>query len=628
MLIGTLAFVVYFLWAWSLDLGKVNDMVERSIIYDMDGQIYSRLEGENRSPVTLAKVSPHFIKALIAREDTRFYEHKGVDPIGIMRAMARNLVRLRASQGASTLTQQLARNTFPLGGRNLHRKILEAFVAVRLERNFTKDQILTHYINRIYFGSGFYGLQAASLAYFNKSAADLNLSESAMLAGLIRSPTRFSPWLNLRGAYAERDTVLERMRDLGMVTPEQARAAMEAEVHLSNRNAVLLQQNYALDMVRDEVQLLLGDAVIAEGGLRIYTTIDPELQKQAELAVDKQLQSVEQKSGYNHPRRSGFTGSDGSPTPYLQGALTVVDNRTGGLRAIVGGRNYSESTFNRALLAKRQIGSTFKPFVYSAAFAAGLSSTSSISDGPIEGGEIRGAPNWQPANSDDSYRGNMSVADGLIFSRNTVSVRVGNYAGIMAVARTAKAAGLGTIPRFPAVYLGAFESTVKELTAAYSIFPNLGVRRQPYIIERIQNTEGRVLFRAAHVQTQALSSHSCSQINSVLKRALEQGTGAGARSLGFQKSAAGKTGTTNGYRDAWFVGYTKSLTCGVWVGLDKPESIMPRGYGAALALPIWVDVMNAASAKKYPSSDIDAAQADPKQPSGFMRSIRRLFGGQ
>lgn len=628
LLAGGGACLFYFVWAWSLDLGRVGDMVERSIIYDMDGRFYSRLEGQNRSPVPFSKISPFFIKALLAREDTRFYQHHGVDPVGILRAMARNVVHLHAREGASTITQQLARNTFPLGGRNLHRKILEAFVAVRLENNFSKEELLEHYINRIYFGSGCYGLQAASLAYFNKPASELDLSESAMLAGLIRSPTRFSPWNNLKGAYVQRDTVLERMRDLGMISPEQARSAMEAEVKVTSQALMALLDNYALDLVKSEIEQFLTDEQIAEGGLRIHTTIDSELQKAAQDSVDKQLEAIEAKPGYNHVRRAEAVPAPGGRTPYLQGALTVIDNRSGGLRALVGGRNHGESTFNRALLARRQIGSTFKPFVYAAAFGRGLQPQAPIEDGPIARGEIRGAPSWNPSNSDGTYRGTMPVADGLVFSRNTVSARVGNYAGIQEVAKVASAAGLGEIPKMPAVYLGAFESSVKELTLAYSIFPNLGIRKQPYIVERIEDQDGRVLFRATHGQVRVLAPETCSQLNAILQQVLERGTAASASSLGLKKTAAGKTGTTNDFRDAWFVGYTRSLTCGVWVGFDQPQTIVQRGYGAALALPIWVDVVNAASAKKYPSGGFDAAGGGLRNaPSDFMRSLRKIFGG-
>ena len=626
--------VVYGIWASTFDLKDVETMIERSTVFDMDGRYYSRLQGENRLLVPLDKISPYFIKALLAREDTRFYKHHGVDPIGIARAIARNALHGHVREGASTLTQQLARNSLPLGGRNLHRKILEAFVAVRIENHFSKQQILENYINRIYFGSGFYGVETASLAYFGKHAADLNLSESGMLVGLIRSPNRFSPFRNLKGAYAQRDAVLNRMVDLKMITRAEADAALKSKVAVSSKRAPAIQENYAMAAVLNELDVLLSDDQIDEGGLKIYTTIDPQLQKAAASTVESQLRKIEQRTGYAHPTRAQFAAQshdENADTPYLQGAVVVIDNRTGGIRAIVGGRDYSESTYNRALLTKRQAGSTFKPFVYAAAFAQGLSPDDSIDDGPVRVG------NWSPSNSDGTFRGPMAAQEGLIHSRNTMSVRVGEYAGVDQVCRTASSVGLGKLPRVASIYLGSFETTLKEMTTAYTVFPNNGVRKQPNIIERIDDQNGSVLYRAAHITAPALDPGVCSQINSILTQVLDRGTAATARSLGWGKPAAGKTGTTNDYHDAWFVGYTKSLTCGVWVGLDQPQTIVAKGYGAALALPVWIDVMNAASQQKYPVADFETRRrapaerrAEPSDQSvreNFLRSFRRFFGG-
>ncbi len=631
---GLIGCVVYGIWAWTFDLKDVETMIERSTVFDMDGRYYSRLQGENRVVVPLNKVSKHFVQALLAREDTRFYKHHGVDPIGIARAMARNAVHGLVREGASTITQQLARNSLPLGGRNLHRKILEAFVALRMENHFSKQQILENYINRIYFGSGFYGVETASLAYFGKHAADLNLSESAMLVGLIRSPNRFSPFRNLKGAYAQRDAVLNRMVDLKMITRDQADAALKSKVAVSSKRAPAIQENYAMAAVLSELDVLLSDDQVEEGGLKIYTTIDPQIQKAAAAAVETQLRKIEQRPGYGHTTRAQFNAQshdENADTPYLQGSVVVIDNRTGGIRAIVGGRDYRESTYNRALLTKRQAGSTFKPFVYATAFAQGLSPDDSINDGPVRIG------NWSPSNSDGTFRGPMAAQEGLIHSRNTMSVRVGEYAGVDKVCRTAAAVGLGKPPRNAAIFLGAFETTLKEMTSAFTVFPNNGVRKQPNIIERIDDQYGTVLYRAAHITAPALDGGVCSDINAILAQVLDRGTAATSRSLGWNKPAAGKTGTTNDYHDAWFVGYTKSLTCGVWVGLDQPQTIISKGYGAALALPIWIDVMNAAQTQKYPADEFDSRRrsipvrrAEPSDQSvreNFLRSFRRFFGG-
>ena len=609
--------LIYAFWASTFNLEAVKEMPSRSTVYDMDGKVYSRLQGENRLVVPLAKVSRHFIDALLAREDARFYSHKGVDPIGIVRAIVRNFTSGTVAQGASTLTQQLARNSYPdrVGQRkSLHRKLLEAFVAARIEQRYTKQEILEHYVNRIYFGSGVYGVEAASLAYFNKHANDLTLGEAAMIVGIIRSPSRFSPFTNVKGAMRERNTVLDRLVKQDKLSPARAEAEKRLPLPISKRRPLSAQENYALDAVRRELDLLLSDDQRNDGGLRIYTTIDPNLQKVAEKAIDAQLRRVEARPGFAHPKKADFSEQakeEEQQTPYLQGALAVIDNRFGGIRALVGGRDFSESKYNRAIQpqAARQVGSTFKPFVYAAAFSRGLLPGAAVDDARIGPGEIRSASNWTPENSDGKYKGILRAEEGLIQSRNTMTVRVGERAGIEAVTQIAQAAGLEHVPPQPSIYLGAFEATVTELTSAYTVFPNNGVRRQSYLIERIDDASGEVIYRAAHITRAAVDAGVSWLVTSALAKVLERGTAATAKSLGFQKSAAGKTGTTNEYRDAWFVGYTTSLTCGVWVGFDTPQTIVSRGYGAALALPIWVDVMNAASGQRYPTTTFRPAAA-------------------
>jgi penicillin-binding protein 1A len=391
-----------------------------------------------------------------------------------------------------------------------------------------------------------------------------------------------------------------------------------------------------------DLDLVLTDDQVEQGGLRIYTTIDAQLQKAAQAAVDNQLRKVEQRTGYSHPKRSEYTQEmkdAREPTNYLQGSLIAVDNRSGGIRAIVGGRNYEESNFNRALLSQRQIGSTFKPFVYATAFEHGLSPMTLVDDSQLHPGEVRGAGNWNPSNSDGTYKGLMPAQEGLIQSRNTMSVRVGNVAGIQAVQQTASAVGLGKIPNVPSIYIGSFETTLKELTTAYMVFPNMGVHKQTYIIERIDDSDGNVIYQAPHITAAvpAIPPQIAGGVTAILQMVLERGTAASARSMGFTKPAAGKTGTTNDYHDAWFVGYTASLTCGVWVGLDQPQTIMAHGYGAALALPIWVDTMNAAGSQRYPATQLPVSQlpgaSEAPQPGiqhvpeNIFRTLRHFFGG-
>jgi penicillin-binding protein 1A len=597
-------FVFYAGWAATFDMKKVGEMPERNTVFDVDGRIYSRLAGANRLRVSIDDVAPAFVEALLAREDTRFYQHKGIDWHGILRALARDILSGSAKEGASSLTQQLARNSLPLGGRTLNRKILEAMVALRIEHTFTKQQILELYMNRIYFGSGCYGVETASQAYFGKKASKLNLSEAALLAGLIRSPNRFSPLRNPEGAALQRNAVLDRMVELKKISATEAQQAKAMKVNAHPKKLLQIQENYAMDAVQRDLNVILTQDQIDNGGLFVYTTLDPSIQDAAQHALESQLTKIEHQSNFRHPSKANYQPPDNgedSSMPYLEGALVAIDNESGGIRALVGGRDYSQSKFNRALSpANRQVGSAFKPFVYTLAFTNGMLPGAAISDGPIQPGEIDGAGTWAPGNSDGTYGGIEPVSYGLIHSRNTMSVRVGQFAGLDAVQKVATTLNLSdNVPHGPAIYIGSFETNLRALTAAYTVFPNAGIRKQSYIIERIDDQDHHPIYRAAHISVPALDPSAVWMTSQLMEEVLTRGTAASARSLGFKLPAAGKTGTTNDYKDAWFVGYTSTVTCGVWVGFDQPTTIIPHGYGAALALPVWTQVMNK-TATRYP----------------------------
>src|SRR5213076_3007953 len=427
------------------------------------------------------------------------------------------------------------------------------------------------------------------------------------------SPNRRTPLKNPEGAAMQRNAVLDRMVQLKKLSPEQAEQAKMAKITPHPRHLSLIQENYAMDAVQRDLNLLLTQDQIDNGGLFIYTTLDPAVQNAAQQALETQLTKIEHQSNFHHPLKANYqppeTGDD-SAMPYLQGAVVTIDNASGGIRALVGGRDYSQSKFNRALApTNRQIGSAFKPFVYTLAFSHGLLPGAAISDGPIQPGEIEGAGNWSPANSDGTYGGTMPYSYGLVHSRNTMSVRVGQFAGLDAVQKVANDLGIAqNVPHGPASYIGSFESNLKDLTSAYSVFPNAGVRRQAYIIERIDDQQHKPIYLAAHITSQAIDPGAAWMTSEVMENVLTKGTAASARSLGFRLPAAGKTGTTNDYKDAWFVGYTSTLTCGVWVGFDQPTTIVARGYGAALALPMWTQVMNKAS-RHYPAEPLQ-----PKMP--------------
>jgi len=604
ILVWALVAAFYYVWALTFDLRGINTMPQRSAVFDRDGKFYSRLAGENRVVAPFDHVSNHFINALITREDSRFYSHHGVDPIGIARAVVRNLVFGGIRQGGSTITQQLARNSFPLGGRNLNRKLIEAALAFRIETELTKEQILEAYMNRIYFGSGCHGVDTASRAYFGKPASRLDLSEAALLAGLIRSPTRLSPFNDLDGAIAQRNVVLGRMRETGLIDASQLAAARNETIRLAPRQPLTPQSNWAMETIERELDLVVDRGQLGEGGLAIYTTIDPGLQQIAGRSLPRRIAAIESRPGFPHPARppGPQPGAFGDASPWLQGALLAVDNRTGGIRAIVGGRDYADSKFNRAFNGRRQIGSTVKPFVYARAFERGIKPGDRVSDARLGADDIpRKYGAYSPANSDGKYGGGMRVSEALIHSRNTASVRVGMRTGLDAIAATLVRAGLAEdVPRFPSLCLGAFETTLKDLTAAYTAFATGGVRLQPYIIDHITDADGRTIYKATHGRLRVLDARAARATAEILEDVVRRGTASNARALGLRKRAAGKTGTTNDFVDAWFVGFTRSLTCGVWVGFDQPKTIMRGGTGAELALPIWVDFMQAADSSRYP----------------------------
>jgi Membrane carboxypeptidase (penicillin-binding protein) len=593
----------YLAWAWTFDLGEVGRIPESSLVIDRNGEVYSRLSGENRRTVPLDRVSPWFVRAVIAREDSRFRQHFGVDLLGIARAAVTNLSAGGIRQGGSTLTQQLARNSFPLGGQNMHRKVLEAALALRMEAVLSKDEILTHYMNRIYFGAGLFGIETASQAYFGKPAADLTLSESALLAGLIRSPNRLSPFRDPDAALAQRNIVLRQMEEQGDISAPDRQSAQGEPLLLALERPQPPQEDWAMELLWRELERVLPQDVIDGAGLKIYTTLDGTMQRAAVAAVDGQLAAVEARAGYPHEKKADTAYVDPQSrggTPYLQASALAIDNHHGGIRVLVGGRDYPVSKFNRAYFAARQVGSAVKPFVYAAAFAAGLHPDTPVSDDRLRAGELPKAFGaYNPSNSDNTYRGMLRARDGLILSRNTMSVRVGALPGIERVRESILAAGIGTdVPKYPSIFLGSFSGTLRALTTAYAALVNDGVAPTPHLLDRVEDPQGRVLYRYKGSLQRILPSGVARTTAGILREAMTRGTGQVAAAFGYRgEDAGGKTGTTNDYKDAWFIGFDRETTCGVWVGFDQPKRIVDRGYGATLALPIWVKIMNAAAAE-------------------------------
>lgn len=591
---------VYSNLAKQYDLTKLGSMPERTIVYDRKGEIVGKLYGENRIIVPLSEISPFFTKALLAREDTRFYQHGGVDYYGIARAMVRNLKDGKVVQGASTLTMQLARNSYPgLDDRSIHRKLVEVMLARRIEAATSKDAIIEHYVNRIFFGNGLYGIQRAANVYFGKHASQLTLGESALLAGIIRSPSRFSPFKNWEGAKKERDDVLKRMVTTKAITQAEADAGRGEDIALRAQPAFKSQGDYAMDAIKRDLDIILEQKDFEDGGLRVYTTLDHAIQAEAEASLEKRTAAVEKLKGYPRITKEAFDKqwdqvSEISTTPYLQGAVTAIDNKTGGILAIVGGRDYRHSKYNRALQGERQIGSTIKPFVYAAAIGRGVLPGTLIDDSPLPG-------DWSPQNSDGKFLGLQPMALGLIQSRNVMTVRVGDQAGLDRVLELMRDAGIGThAERTRQVFIGNVGTSLKQLVSAFTIFPNQGVRRRPFLIDRIEDRNGIVIYSTPTLEAEVLLPSVATLTTRLLGLVMEHGTAAAARSeYGWKIPGGGKTGTTNDYKDAWFCGFSQNVTCGVWMGCDKPETIMDEAYGGKLSLPVWCDVMKKAESLGY-----------------------------
>ncbi len=582
--------VYYGGWALFFDMNRVTRMPQTSVVYDRNGYVVQRFYEQHRVLVEAKEIPEVLKQAVIATEDQRFYWHPGIDPVGLARAAARNLKGHRISSGASTITMQLARNSADMFERTLDRKLKEAFLAVRIELAYPKEKILTLYLNRIFFGRKVYGVGAAAEAYFWKKPADLSLAEAAMLAGIISGPNSFSPWRNPDKARAARGRTLARMREEGMITGEQEAAAAKEPLVL--RPMLEFPASHAVSAVREELPTFLTRDQIVGGGLKIYTTLDLAFQKAAEEELEKGLVEVESAKGYPHITRAAWLKKHPEPPeqgdaapPYLQGAFVALSNADGGVLAMVGGRDFDESPLNRATASRRQVGSTLKPLVYAAAFRdLGMTAFTRVDRTPFD--LKRGAEAAFPGGGDT-----ITVREALQTSDNYCAMRVGLAEGLPRVAELVKAAGGPDMPPYASALLGAVEFTPLELVAAYTMFPRGGEVARPYLIRVIKDAEGRTMYEGRPEGRRVVSEQVAYQIHDLLKGVVDEGTAAGLRRRGVKGEVAGKTGTTNEYKDSWFMGYTAAVTAGVWIGLDRPAQIIPGGYASRIAIPAWARIM-------------------------------------
>ena len=570
-------------------LRGIGSMAQATTLLDLEDRPAFTIFQEQRIDVPLARVSSNLIDAIIAIEDQRFYDHSGVDVVRVAGAALSNLRQGRRAQGGSTITQQLARQSFLTPEKTIQRKLTEVLVALRLEGQFTKDEILALYLNKVYFGDGLYGVEAASLGYFGKPAAEVGVAEAALLAGLVKSPSAYAPTVSIERATSRRNVVLQAMLDAEKVDRQTYDTAIKAPVRLDD--ALRRGEGYG-QYFKEEVRRFLvqrfGWERVYQGGLKVYTTIDLEMQKAAEAEVARALADIERRQG--RPK-------DAAVAEPLQVALVAMDPRSGDVRAMVGGRDFAKSSFNRATQARRQPGSAFKPFIYAAALEQGLSPATVITrlDAPIM--TLQGA--WIPED-DHLESSSITMRAALRTSSNRAAVRMLEDIGIPVAVQYAKRLGVGSVPSVPSLALGSGEVTLASMTAAYAAFANDGMVLAPTLVRRVETTDGEVLFAAKQDPQRAVSEETAYLITTMMADVVNAGTGAGARSVGFRLPAAGKTGTTNDYHDAWFVGFTPRLATGVWIGYDQPRTIIGRGYASVLAVPMWGRFMAAATRKDRP----------------------------
>ena len=577
------------------DLPQLPDSLEKinlslpTEIYSSQGNVIKVLG--QRHPVSLNEISPRFTEAMIATEDSRFYSHGGVDHIGLTRAMLRNIRNMRISQGGSTITQQLSKNLFFSFERRWVRKIKELMVALQIEATFSKEEILEAYCNQVYFGSGAYGVEDASLVYFGKRAKDLTLLQAAMLAGLPNSPNSANPFNNFERAMKRTRTVLNRMVSSNFIGSLQMEEALETDLELAPQRIQSNPNQYFIQYVISNLEKEYGKEFVHFGGLKIFTTIDTNLQKFAQQAVTTHMKSLDKRMG---------TREDGET---LQAAVVSLENKTGAVRVLLGGRDYSQSQFNRAVSNNRMAGSSFKPIVYLTAMEnLGISPATVMRDEPVIL-EISPGKTWEPKNFNDEYFGDLILKRALMKSLNVVSAKLVNDLTPERVIKTARQMGITSpLGENLSLALGATGVSPLEMAGAYSVIANLGILNEPYLIDRIEDFRGNTLYEHFYFGVQRFSQKSIYPLLDMMRGVVEEGTGRVVRRMGFQHPAGGKTGTTNDYKDAWFDGFTKDLSASVWVGYDSNISMVDRNgrglTGGGASAPIWAYFMKKALSGK------------------------------
>jgi len=608
----------------TLDRLEIFQPGEPSVLYGTRDDPFASLAPEFRIFVPLSRVPKLLQQAVLDIEDTEFYEHGAVSLKGMARAALRNLTSAKVKEGGSTITQQLAKSLFLSPERTFSRKVKEIQLAAEIERRYRKDKIFEMYLNVIYLGGGAYGVEAAARTYFSKSVSQLNLPEAALLAGLIKAPSLYSPFADIKRAKTRRDIVLTRMKTLGHITQVQAHSALTAPVTLNPFFKGRGTAAYFVDYLRKELDPRYGRAMLARGGLRIYTTLDLEMQRIAMEVLQSGVKGIEKTLA---GRRKG---SQRDPAG-LEGALVALEPATGGIRAMVGGLDYAKSQFNRVAQARRQPGSAFKPFVYAAAFEHGFTPATIVDDFPISYSIPQNGQyvEWSPENYDRKFRGAVTLRQALEESINVPTVRLMEAVGVDPVAGLAHRMGIKSElrPEY-GLALGVSEVNVLELTSAYTVFGHQGLRLPVTGIRLVTGANGEVLETALRTGERILSEEVAFMMTSLLQGAVERGTAKSGRVPGW--NVAAKTGTTQDAADLWFVGYTPKLAAGLWVGYDQPRAIGSHETAGRLAAPVWADFMRRAL-RGVPSETIPIPEGilpvrvnyrtglptDPSDPAGI-----------
>src|SRR5262247_664913 len=623
--VGVLAAGVSAFWVLSIlprSLPSVTQLesFEPSVgskVYDENDEPITEFHVERRIFVPLAQMPQTLKQAVIATEDARFYSHFGVDPMGIARAIYQNFRRGRIVEGGSTITQQLAKVLFLTPDKSLERKLKEAILALEIERRYAKDRILEMYLNQVYFGQGAYGVEAASRTYFGKSVSDLTVREAALLAGLPRAPSSYAPFEHPQAAKQRREIVLRQMVEYGALKDGDATKLAKSDLGLIPPERRRTTGQYFLDYVQQLLEAKYGADMVFKGGLNVYTTLSPTMQLAAEQSLRDGLQTLEGRS------------AKARPGEHPEGAIVTIEPQTGYIRALVGGYDFFRSEFNRAVQAKRQPGSAFKPFVYIAALEAGFTPATRVEDAPVNYPVGRNGSAWKPENYDRLFRGSTTLQQAVEESVNVVTVKVQERIGLAKTIQVARRLGITSpLDVNLSLALGTSDVSLLEMTSAYGTLANQGVWMPPVTIRYVTDAQGKLLEEHVPEGREAVAPETAYVITQMLRGVVERGTGQAAKGLG--RPIAAKTGTTNDYSNAWFVGFTPRLATGVWVGYDRPRSLGKDETGSRVAVPIWVaymgKVLGDSPREDFPIPDQVMSMLVDEDPSGeCLRPVPMAF---